>query len=151
MTPREPAQPDPREDRLTLAPGVAVHPGAVRFTYTASSGPGGQNVNKRATRAQMRVSLDALGLRPAVRARFERLASAWITGEGDVLIASDAQRSQRRNRQACLDRLRVVLVHAMAEPKRRRPTRVPRGSIERRLETKRQRGQTKRRRRPPQD
>jgi len=147
----EPVQPDPHDDQLVLAPGVTVHPDVVRFTYTASSGPGGQNVNKRATRAQMRVSIDDLGLRPGARARFMRLASSWITTDNEVLITSDAQRSQRQNRRACLDRLRVVLVHALAEPKRRRPTRVPRGSIERRLESKRQRGQTKRRRRPPED
>jgi ribosome-associated protein len=149
MPPATPAQPDPGDDRLTLAPGVTVHADALRFTYSASSGPGGQNVNKRATRAQMRLPIDDLGLSPGVRSRFERLASAWITADGEVLIASDEHRTQRRNRQECLDRLRSVLVEAQAVPKKRRPTKPSRGAIERRLESKRQRSETKKRRRPP--
>ena len=80
-----------------------------------------------------------------------RLASAWLTADGNVVIASDTHRSQRRNREACLERLRHVLLLALTEPKTRRPTRMPRGAIERRLEGKRRRAEQKRLRRPPDD
>jgi len=134
--------------RLRLGPGVSAPGDAVRFTFTRSSGPGGQNVNKRATRAQLRLSLAAVdGLTDAARARLERLAVPWLTDDAEIVIASDEHRSQRRNRDACLERLREIVAKAVIEPKRRRPTRVPRWAVRRRLEEKRRRGELKRRRR----
>ena len=142
--------PEPHPDpigRVRLGPGVAAPPDAVRFTFTRSAGPGGQNVNKRATRAQLRLDLASVeGLTDAARARLERLASTWLTDDGEIVVSSDEHRSQRRNRAACLERLREIVARAVVEPKRRRPTRVPRWSVRRRLDEKRRRGEIKRRR-----
>lgn len=136
---------------IELAPGVVVAASVVRVTYSSSSGPGGQHVNRRATRAQLRVSLDDLPVSPAVRARLAHRAKQYLTREGEILIAADEHRSQRQNRAACLARLRELLVAALKPPVIRRPTRPTRGSIQRRLDAKRQRSETKRRRRPPTD
>jgi ribosome-associated protein len=144
----EPSQSDQPEG-VELAPGVRVPEGVLRFSFVASGGPGGQNVNKRATKAELRVSVCELGLTERIAARFRRLAGARMTDSDEIIITSDEHRTQGRNRAACLGRLRDLIVEARAIPKSRRPTRPTRGSIERRLEDKRQRSQTKRRRRPP--
>jgi ribosome-associated protein len=131
---------------VELAPGVRVAPGVVRVDFVASSGPGGQNVNKRATKAQLRVSIDALGLTPGARARLVRLAGSRVTVDGELVISADELRSQKRNERAAYMRLRMMLVQAMNPPKPRRATRMPRGAIERRLREKKRRGDVKKRR-----
>lgn len=132
---------------MVLAPGVRVAGGVVRFAYSRSSGPGGQNVNKRSTKAELRVRLDDLPLREGPAARLREHAAGMITLDGELLITSDEHRSQIRNRDECLARLRVLIVAAMAVPKVRRKTRPTRGSKERRLTGKRVRSEIKSRRR----
>ncbi len=75
------------------------------------------------------------------------LAGFRLTDSGELVITSDEQRSQAQNRAACLERLRELIVRAMVRPKRRRPTKPSRGSIERRLESKRATSQRKQSRR----
>jgi len=132
--------PDPQPGGVELAPGVVVPDGALRWSYSRSSGPGGQHVNKRSTQAELRVAL----------ARLRRLAGSRIVGEGggeeEILLSSDEHRSQRQNRQACLDRLRDLLIRAAAKPRRRIPTRPSKGAKRRRREA-RERHQEKKRRR----
>ena len=131
-----------------IAPGVRVPEAALRFTFTAASGPGGQNVNKRATKAALRIAVSDLPLSERVRGRVRRLGRGWLTGEdGELLIMADEHRSQRRNKEACLERLRALLVRAMVPPKPRIATRPGRGAIERRLREKREQSQKKNRRR----
>lgn len=132
---------------LTLAPGVVVPRDAVTLSYTASRGPGGQNVNKRATQAELRVAMAAIPLDPGARARLAALLGRRLTAAGDILITSAEHRSQAQNRGECLERLRELLVRAMARPKPRRRTRPSRGSVERRLEAKRTRADIKHSRR----
>ena len=132
---------------VEIAPGVRVPEGVLRFSFVAASGPGGQNVNKRATKAVLRVALADLPVSDAVRSRIARLGKGWLVGEEDELvIAADEHRSQRRNREACLDRLRALLVRAMVRPKPRVRTKPGRGAIERRLRAKREQSEKKRRR-----
>lgn len=150
MTPPAP-HPEPDASGVELAPGVRVPENAVRFSFTSSAGPGGQNVNKRATKAELRLALADLPIPEPARARLAALAGQRLTEAGEILIASDEHRSQGRNRAECLDRLRDLIVRALVAPKKRRPSRPTRGSIERRLDTKRKRSEAKRRRRPPPD
>jgi ribosome-associated protein len=119
----------------------------LRFAFARASGPGGQNVNKRSTKAELRLDPRSLPLRPAVLARLLDQARGYLTDQGELLIVSDEHRSQPRNREECLDRLRALLLSAAVEPKIRRKTRPSRGSKERRLAAKREHGEKKRRRR----
>lgn len=136
---------------VRLADGIRVDPGAIEIGFVRSSGPGGQNVNKRSTKAQLRIRLDDIPLPDRARARLERLARRAITTEGELLIEADETRSQSRNRRACMDRLRELVVRAMIEPKQRRKTKPSKGSIRRRIEGKKRRGEIKRLRKPPKD
>lgn len=136
----------PADGKIELAPGVRVPESALSFSFVSSGGPGGQNVNKRATKAELRVSLDAIPLHGAARERLIDFSGRRLSEAGEIVIAADEHRSQGQNRSACLERLREILVQAMAVPKRRRKTRPSRGSIERRIEGKKRRGDTKKRR-----
>lgn len=138
--------PNPAGGAMELAPGVRVDPSAVRLDYVSSSGPGGQNVNRRATKCQLRVAVDDLALSEAQRRRLEKRAGKRITQDGDLLIESDEHRSQSRNRKECYQRLRALLISAMAAPKRRKKTKPTRGSVERRIREKKERGEKKARR-----
>jgi ribosome-associated protein len=130
--------------RIDLAPGVWVLPGAVRVQFARSGGPGGQNVNKLNTRAEMWIALDDIaGMSPAAIARLARIAGKRLTRDGCIHIIAQTERSQERNRQAVLDRLRLMVEQAIVEPKPRRATKPSRAAKRRRLETKRRRGQIK--------
>jgi ribosome-associated protein len=138
-----PAAAPPPSGPVELAPGVNVPEAALRFAFSTSRGPGGQNVNKRLTKAELRIAVAAIPLSARAMARLQSLARGRITGDGDLMIAADEFRSQRANRQACLDRLRDLIVQAKAIPKTRKPTRPTRGSIQRRLEEKKRRSAAK--------
>ena len=141
----------PESSGLELAPGVRIPESLARFSYASSSGPGGQNVNKRATKAELRISLSDLPMPGDALVRLRGLAGRYLTDAGELVIAADEHRSQAQNRSACLERLRELLVRALVRPKRRRPTRPSRGSVERRLESKRAVSRRKQSRRGEQD
>lgn len=133
---------------VELAPGVHAPASAMRWQFARSSGPGGQNVNKVNTKAELWVPLDAIqGLSGRARGRLGRLAGRRLTAAGEIHVAADTERTQESNRAAALERLRELLVEALHEPKPRRKTRPSRASRERRLESKRRRSQIKSRRR----
>ena len=141
----------PQADGIEIAPGVRIAEDVLRFSFSSSSGPGGQNVNKRATKAELRVSLTAIPISARALERLTRLAARRLNDEGDVIITADEHRSQGQNRSECLERLRELLVAAMAEPKVRRKTRPSRGSVERRLADKSRQSERKRTRRTSDD
>jgi len=129
---------------LRLAPGVSIPVGLLRFSFSTSSGPGGQNVNKRATKAELRVRLSDLPIPPGALARLRHAAAHRITGEDELIVESDRLRSQERNKDECLERLGELVRVALIEPKRRRKTRPTKGSQERRISEKKNRARTKR-------
>jgi ribosome-associated protein len=139
--------PPPAFANVELAPGVFAPEGAMRLQYARSSGPGGQNVNKVNTKAELWVTADAItGLTDAGLARLRRLAGHRWTAAGEIHISSDTERRQEANRAAVLDRLRELLLSAMHEPKKRKKTKPTRASKRRRVEGKRRRGEIKARR-----
>ncbi len=144
-----PEQQPPSGGGTRLAPGVIVRDEDLSIVFVRSSGPGGQNVNKRSTKAQLRIALDAIPIGERAMKRLRRLAGNAITGSDELLIERDETRSQSRNRRACLDRLRDLVSRAVVEPKQRRATKPSKGSIRRRLDSKSRRAETKRLRRPP--
>lgn len=132
---------------LRLAPGVEIPWGVLSFEFVASRGPGGQNVNKRATKCHLRIRLDDLPLRPDQRERLERLASSSINASGELVITADEHKSQPRNKYESVERLADLVRRALVRPKVRRATKPTRGSKERRLREKKARGDIKRARR----
>lgn len=146
----EPPQP---AGSLELAPGLHVHDSEVTFSATRSSGPGGQNVNKVNTRMELRLPAEVLTgpgrLSHAAMERFRRLAAGRINKEDELILASGRFRSQARNKQACLDLLRELILEARVVPKPRRPTKPGRRAVQRRLTEKKIRGEIKQRRQRP--
>jgi ribosome-associated protein len=139
--------PDPTESeaRGVIVQGrEVVASGDMAFSFVASGGPGGQNVNKRATKCQLRVALGAVRVTDLQRLRLSELAGASLTDSGDILISNDEHRSQERNRAECVERLATLIRRAMVPPKVRRKTRPSRASKERRIEAKKHRGEVKR-------
>lgn len=129
---------DPGAD-LRVARGCTVPAAELEWRFTTSGGPGGQHANKAATRAEVRFDAAAS---PSLSARHRRRILDRV---GPVVVAAaDDTRSQARNRELALDRLRSKLAEALREQRRRRPTRPSRASQRRRVETKKRRGQTKR-------
>lgn len=132
---------------VRLAPGVDVPEAALDFAFTTSQGPGGQNVNKVATRCRLRVAVAAIPLRWEAAQRLRALAGSRLTAGDEVLIECGETRSALMNREECVRRLSELVQRAMVRPKVRKKTRPSRGSKERRLESKKHRGEIKKRRR----
>ncbi|MBU6414249.1 MAG: aminoacyl-tRNA hydrolase [Planctomycetes bacterium] len=131
---------------IMIAPGVTVPRHAIDISFTTSSGPGGQNVNKRSTRCVMRMSFAVAGLPPGVEARVRAAVPYLVTEGGDLLLDCDENRSQGQNEDGCWERLRAIIVANLKAPKVRRATKPSRGSKERRLTAKKTRSQIKSRR-----
>ncbi len=122
----------------------------LRFDFARSSGPGGQNVNKVASKAVLHWDVTRSAALPdCVRERFVAKYRRRITKEGQLVLQSQRFRDQGRNVAACTEKLRQMVLDVAEPPKRRRPTRPTRGSIERRLTTKRRATTRKRLRRRP--
>jgi ribosome-associated protein len=114
------------------------------WSFVRASGPGGQNVNKVATAAQLRFDLAGTeSLEPAVKQRLRALAGRRVSEDGSLIIMARNQRTQEGNRREALERLTDLVRRALVPPKVRRATRPTRASRERRLDTKTQRRSTK--------
>jgi ribosome-associated protein len=122
------------------------------WMFVRSGGPGGQNVNKVASKAVLRWNLAAsLSIPEEVKSRLRAHHRRRMTTAGELLVSSQRYRDQERNRQDCLEKLGEFLKQAALPPKPRRPTKPTRASRQRRLEEKRHRANRKARRRLPED
>jgi ribosome-associated protein len=123
---------------LAVAPGVVVPASAIAFHAVRASGPGGQNVNKVASKVELRVELGAIeGLNDGARRRLLRLAAPRLDAEGRLVVTSQRHRDQPRNLEDARERVADLVRRALVAPKRRRPTRATPGSREARLRAKR--------------
>jgi ribosome-associated protein len=132
------------EDALVVNEELTIPLGEIELRASRSSGPGGQHANVTASRIE---AVFDVASSPTLTAEQRRRLEEKL-GERVTAVAQDA-RSQARNRELALGRLRERLAAALVRPKRRRATRPSRAARERRLEQKRRTSERKRRRRPP--
>ncbi len=138
--------PDDIPSGTEIAPGLFVPESWLRFSFSRSGGPGGQNVNKVSSKARMAIAMSDLQT-VLSRGTFDRLgeqAAPRINDAGELVITCEESRSQHANRAACLERLRRILIEAKKIPRIRRATKPSRSAKQKRLNEKKIRGETKR-------
>lgn len=117
----------------------------IQFVYGTSSGPGGQHVNKVATKATLLFSVEhSPSLSSYQRTRILHTLSTRINKQGVLRVTSSKHRSQRANRETVVDRFTTLLRQALTPRKKRRKTVVSRSQKQNRLKEKKKRGETKR-------
>jgi ribosome-associated protein len=135
---------------LDINESINIPDSEFRWTFARSSGPGGQNVNKVASKALLRWNVTTSPSLPDdVRGRLQAQQRWKMTLEGDLIITSQRYRDQERNKEDCLEKLREYIVQAVSVPKVRKKVKPTRASKERRLTEKRKRSTTKSARRKP--
>ena len=129
---------------IELAPGLTLDDKDLTWKFVRASGPGGQNVNKVSSAVELRVDIARInGLLSDARHRLVRLAGYRLNQDNILVIQAQRFRSQERNRADALERLTALLQQALIRPRIRRATKPTKGSKERRLKGKTERGQTK--------
>ncbi|MEH6685076.1 MAG: alternative ribosome rescue aminoacyl-tRNA hydrolase ArfB [Qipengyuania sp.] len=111
--------------------------------FIASSGPGGQNVNKVATSVQLRVDVFQLGMDPESFERLKDIAGSKFTKGGEIVLTANEYRTQEQNREAARERLVALLAEALTSPRKRKQSRVNRVGKVKRLKAKKARGEVK--------
>jgi ribosome-associated protein len=130
---------------IRVTDAIALDEREIEESFVRASGPGGQNVNKVATKIDLRVDLDAVeGLTEAARARLRALAASRLDAEGRLVVTSQTTRNQARNLEDARARVAELIRAALVPPRRRVPTRPSAGSRQRRLAGKQRRAAVKR-------
>jgi ribosome-associated protein len=128
---------------IPIVPGIEIEERDLKERFVRASGPGGQNVNKVATAVELRFDIGRSSLPQEVKERLHLLAANRISENGVLLIDSRAFRTQLQNREAARERLIALLKKAALRPKKRRATTPKAGARERRLDSKKRRGEVK--------
>ncbi len=135
---------------INLQGGVSVPEAELELRAARSSGPGGQSVNTTDSKVELRWDVASSGaLTPAQRERVMDRLSSRLTTDGVLILFGSEHKSQHRNREAVIARFQSIVDEALTPPKARRRTRPTRGSKERRLTSKKRRGEIKKLRKPP--
>jgi ribosome-associated protein len=129
---------------LTINSHISIPADELQFTFARSSGPGGQNVNKVASKATLRWDVRGTPSLPEdVKQRFLTTYQSRLTTLGEILIVSQESRDQPRNIEICREKLRQMILAVVRAPKKRRATKPTKGSQTRRLNEKKSRSQVK--------
>lgn len=136
---------------IEITPSVQIDERDLQMDFVRASGPGGQNVNKVATAAQLRFDVNASSLPEEVKARLIHIAGNRITSEGVLLIEAKRFRTQEQNREDAIQRFVELIRRALKPPKPRKRTKPTAASKAKRLKAKKVRGDIKRLRNKPID
>lgn len=137
---------------LEITPLLQIPETEFTWSFARSGGPGGQNVNKVASKAVLRWNIAASSALPAdVKHRLAQQQPRFFTLDGELIIMSQKYRDQERNREDCLEKLRAIILQSLYVPKARKKTRPSRGAKKRRLHEKKRRSDVKQNRRQPRD
>ena len=128
---------------IRITDSIALDDAEIDERFVRSSGPGGQNVNKVASAVELRFDVRASSLPADVKERLIAAAGNRMTSDGVLLIDSREHRTQLQNREAARARLVALLQHAVRRPKTRRPTKPRAAAREKRLASKKRRGEIK--------
>lgn len=128
---------------MRISDQITIPDEEIELVGVRSQGAGGQNVNKVSSAIHLRFDIAASSLPEALKGRLLSLKDRRISGDGVVVIKAQRYRTQDKNREDALERLRQLCAAASHEPKPRRPTRPTKGSQQRRLDSKSRRGAIK--------
>ena len=128
---------------IEITPSLQIDERELQIDFIRASGPGGQNVNKVATAAQLRFDVQASSLAEDVKARLILLAGNRVTGEGVLLIEARRFRTQEQNREDAIRRFVELVRKSLIAPKARKKTKPTAASKEERLKEKKRRGEIK--------
>jgi ribosome-associated protein len=128
---------------IRITDSLAIDEDEIVWNFTRASGPGGQNVNKVSSAAELRFDVARAFLPEDLKARLKPLAGRQLTLDGVLVITAQETRSQERNREIALAKLVELLRKAAHRPKRRIATKPTRASKTRRLDSKSKRSTTK--------
>jgi ribosome-associated protein len=128
---------------LEITPALQIDERELRIDFVRASGPGGQNVNKVATAAQLRFDVGASSLPDEAKARLIRLAGKRISNEGVLLIEAKRFRTQEQNREDAIQRFVELVRKSLVKPKARRKTKPTKAAKEKRLKEKKARAEIK--------
>jgi ribosome-associated protein len=135
---------------LAIDDRVLIPESEFEWSYVRSGGPGGQNVNKVASKAVLRWDLaNSPSVPEEVKARLRTQQRRRITSAGELVLNSQRFRDQDRNRQDCLEKLGEMIRQALVAPTPRKKTKPSRGARQARLRDKRHRATAKAARRKP--
>jgi ribosome-associated protein len=135
---------------LPISDSLTIPARELRVSFARSGGPGGQNVNKVETKAELRWTPgESTALSDADRVWLLRRLASRLTTEGELLVTSTRTRDQSRNRDDACEKLAELIRRALQRPKRRKKTRPSKSAVEGRLQDKRRRADAKQKRQSP--